>query len=108
MRVTMAHITVDGNWTISRTLRQECDDIAEINASHLRPYVELISGAEPAQADDSLSGQGSLAVIGRTPSFTPAAADGNGNGHQLPAAVYAEPVLMDSTPAISVVPRGMR
>jgi hypothetical protein len=100
MRVTMAHITVDGNWTISRTLRQECDDIAEINASHLRPYVELISGAEPAQADDSLSGQGSLAVIGRTPSFTPAAADGNGNGHQLPAAVYAEPVLVDYPRAV--------
>src|SRR5215469_11019287 len=27
LRVTLVHITVDGNWTISRALRQECDDI---------------------------------------------------------------------------------
>jgi hypothetical protein len=100
VRVTMAHITVDGDWTISRALRQECDDIAEINASHLRPYVELISGAEPAQADDGVPGQGSLVAIGRTPSFTPAAGDGNGNGHQLPAAVYAEPVLVEYPRAV--------
>ncbi len=100
MRVTMAHITVDGNWTISRALRQECDDIAEINASHLRPYVELISGAEPAQAEDGGSGQGNLAVIGRAPTFTPAGGNGNGNGHQLPAAVYAEPVPVEYSRAV--------
>ena len=34
----------------SRTLRQECDDIIEIASGHLRPYVDLISGAEPQLA----------------------------------------------------------
>ncbi|HEX4833083.1 MAG TPA: NYN domain-containing protein, partial [Trebonia sp.] len=53
MRVTMLHITSDGNWTISRTLRQECDDIVEISASDLRPYVDLISGAEPSEQAES-------------------------------------------------------
>jgi hypothetical protein len=28
IRVILVHITVDGNWTVSRLLRQECDDIA--------------------------------------------------------------------------------
>jgi hypothetical protein len=53
MRVTLLHIATDGDWTISRTLRQECDDIVEISAAQLRPYVELISGAEPPRADES-------------------------------------------------------
>ena len=52
MRVTIVHVTVDGNWTISRSLRQECDDIMELTSAHLRPYVELIPGAEPARADE--------------------------------------------------------
>jgi len=52
MRVTLLHIATDGNWTISRALRQECDDIVEISAAHLRPYVELISGAEPPRPDE--------------------------------------------------------
>jgi hypothetical protein len=56
MRVTLLHIAADGNWTISRTLRQESDDIVEISAAHLRPYVELISGAEPAYTDDHEGG----------------------------------------------------
>lgn len=51
MRVTLLHIAADGNWTISRTLRQECDDIVEISPAHLRPYVELITGAEPVRPD---------------------------------------------------------
>ena len=52
MRVTLVHIAVDGNWTISRALRQESDDIIEIGGEHLRPYVELIAGAEPVHPDD--------------------------------------------------------
>jgi hypothetical protein len=56
MRVTLLHIATDGNWTISRTLRQECDDIVEISAAHLRPYVELISGAEPPRQDETDGG----------------------------------------------------
>ena len=57
MRVTLLHIATDGDWTISRALRQECDDIVEISAAHLRPYVELISGAEPPRPDESEAGR---------------------------------------------------
>ena len=60
MRVTLLHIDVDGNWTISRALRQECDDIVEISAAHLRPYVELISGAEPPRPDEADGGSVAL------------------------------------------------
>jgi hypothetical protein len=52
LRVIIVHIAADGNWTISRPLRQECDDIVEITAAHLRPFVDLIAGAEPADHDD--------------------------------------------------------
>ena len=57
MRVTLLHIAADGNPTISRALRQECDDIVEISAAQLRPYVELISGAEPPRSDEADAGQ---------------------------------------------------
>ena len=33
MRVTLVQIAVDGNWTISRSLRQESDDIIETSAA---------------------------------------------------------------------------
>jgi uncharacterized LabA/DUF88 family protein len=46
IRVTIVHVSVDGNWTISRTLRQECDDLIEIGSSHLRPYVNKIAGSD--------------------------------------------------------------
>ncbi|MDA2803335.1 NYN domain-containing protein [Nocardiopsis suaedae] len=45
VRVTVVHVSVEGNWTISRSLRRECDDLIEIGAGHLRPYVTLLSGA---------------------------------------------------------------
>ena len=51
MRVTIIHIMAAGDWTISKPLRQECDDIVEISAAHLRPFVDLIPGAEPAAHD---------------------------------------------------------
>jgi uncharacterized LabA/DUF88 family protein len=46
VRVTLVHVSVDGNWTISRVLRQECDDLIEIGAGHLRPYVNALTGAD--------------------------------------------------------------
>ena len=49
VRVTVVHISVEGNWTISRALRQECDDLIEIGAGHLRPHVNLLSGGGSAQ-----------------------------------------------------------
>lgn len=53
LRVTLLNIAMNGDSAVSRALRQECDDITEIGSEHLRPYVELISGAEPAQADEA-------------------------------------------------------
>jgi NYN domain len=50
IRTILLHIATDGNWAMSRALRQECDDIIEIAPGHLRPYVDLISGAEPQLA----------------------------------------------------------
>ena len=76
MRVTLVHIAVDGNWTISRALRQESDDIIEISGDHMRPYVELVAGAEPAHPDED----GDLATV------RPLA-----NGHSaVPAASYQQ------------------
>ena len=57
LRAILLHISADGSWAISRPLRQECDDIIDISAGHLRPYVDLIQGAEPVVAD-VLSGGG--------------------------------------------------
>jgi hypothetical protein len=55
MRVVMVHIPVDGNWAISGPLREECDDIVEVSGAHLRPFVDLIAGAEPAEHDEQYS-----------------------------------------------------
>ncbi|MCW2945571.1 MAG: hypothetical protein JWR24_2288 [Actinoallomurus sp.] len=46
VRVTVVHVAVDGNWTISRVLRHECDDLIEIGSGHLRPYANLLSGMD--------------------------------------------------------------
>ena len=71
MRVTLLHIANDGNAEIPRALRQECDDIVQISASQLRPFAELISGAEPPRRDEREGGM--LAIR--------AGSNGNGNGH---------------------------
>jgi NYN domain len=51
IRTILLHVATDGNWARSRSLRQECDDIIEIAPGHLRPYVDLIAGAEPQLAN---------------------------------------------------------
>ena len=113
MRVTLLNIAIDGNAMASRTLRQESDDIVEISSAHLRPYVELIAGAEPPRADER---DGNIVAL------RPASngngngkSNGNGNGRgaagrtgpyplptarpaasqQPPAAVYAAPAAPD-------------
>ncbi|MGI5268394.1 NYN domain-containing protein [Nonomuraea sp. CA-218870] len=48
VRLTVVHISADGGWAASRTLRQECDDLIELGAAHLRPYVSLATGASEA------------------------------------------------------------
>ncbi|GAA1268913.1 hypothetical protein Psi02_11090 [Planotetraspora silvatica] len=55
IRVTVVHIAADGSWAVSRTLRQECDDLIEIGSGHLRPYVNLLAGAD--QGHSSGNGQ---------------------------------------------------
>jgi NYN domain len=50
IRAILLTIASDGGWAASRALRQECDDLIEISPGHLRPYVDLISGAEPRLA----------------------------------------------------------
>ena len=108
MRVTIVHVTVDGNWTISRSLRQESDDIMELTSAHLRPFVELIPGAEPVHADEqyaasalvrsgsnghSASGAGSYQAL-------PA-----GTGHSGPPSIYTAPVVAEyQRPAQQIAP----
>jgi NYN domain len=77
MRVTLLHIATDGNSEIPRALRQECDDIVQISASQLRPFAELIAGAEPARGDDRDGGM--LAI--RAGANGNGHGNGNGNGH---------------------------
>ncbi|MFI7438580.1 NYN domain-containing protein [Nonomuraea indica] len=44
IRVTVVHVAAEGGWAVSRTLRQEGDDLIELGAAHLRPYVTLVTG----------------------------------------------------------------
>src|SRR5579872_3719821 len=96
MRVTLVHIAVDGNWTISRALRQESDDIIEISGDHLRPYVELVAGAEPAHLDED----GDLAAVrplANGHSTAPAASyqQAPAAGNHAPPAIYTAPVVAE-------------
>ena len=92
MRVTVLHIATEGNGTLPRALRQECDDFVELSAAHLRPYVELISGAEPPRQDESENGPMML-----HPAMNGNGVNGNGvngNGASPPgrAVAYAQPL----------------
>ena len=71
LRVDIVHIMADGNWTVSRPLRQECDDIVEVSGAHLRPFVDLIPGGRASGP----TGSSRMAVTrGRT---TPPTATGS-------------------------------
>ena len=99
LRVTIAHVTVDGNWTISRSLRQECDDIMELTSAHLRPYAELISGAEPARADEQYLA-GALSSRSASNGHSNGSAGSyqalpSGSGHSGPPSIYTAPVVAD-------------
>jgi hypothetical protein len=100
MRVTLVHIAVDGNWTISRSLRQESDDLIEIAGEQLRPFVELIVGAEPAPADESDDADH---APGRP------AANGHsavaGVGSYQPPAIYTAPVVAEYQRPAPQLPR---
>jgi len=81
MRVTLLHIATDANSEIPRALRQECDDIVEINVAQLRPYAELISGAEPPRQGEREGGM--LALRAGSGADFGSNGNGNGNGHAL-------------------------
>ncbi|MGO9221667.1 MAG: NYN domain-containing protein, partial [Streptosporangiaceae bacterium] len=99
IRVTIVHITVGGNWTISRSLRQECDDIIEIGEGHLRPFTQLAGGTESLDSEEPYQ----LAV-----SAARALTNGHGpvvgslgqqalsaGSHPAPPAIYTAPVVAE-------------
>ncbi|MDP4500497.1 NYN domain-containing protein [Nonomuraea turcica] len=51
IRVSVIHIAADGGWAVSRSLRQECDDLVEVGSAHLRPYVSLVTGVTDAASN---------------------------------------------------------
>ncbi|HEX6518631.1 MAG TPA: NYN domain-containing protein [Streptosporangiaceae bacterium] len=110
MRVTLVHVAVDGNWTISRALRQESDDLIEISGEHLRPYVELIAGAEPARTPDEPDG----AVAARSNGHLTGVASSysqlsTGTANHAPPAIYTAPVVAEyQRPALQLPPRDDR
>jgi NYN domain-containing protein len=115
MRVTLLNIATDGNGTASRALRQECDDFVEISAAQLRPYVELISGAEPPRPDEADAGpvplrptvngngaNGNSAPAGRAVAFAqqaPGPQGRPGTGPQPPVPSGPQPAAMDTAQA---------
>lgn len=109
VRVTLAHITVDGTWTISRALRQECDDIVEVGEAHLRPYVDFVVGAEPLREDERhpvgshrghalTNGHGQVSQLGQQQAL-PA-------GAQPAAEIYTAPVIAEYQRAAQPMPNG--
>jgi NYN domain len=107
IRVAIVHIPVDGNWTISGPLREECDDIVEVSGAHLRPFVDLIAGAEPAGRDEQYS-NGSYPTRAFDTRAYPRPGLHNGNGatigavtHQaLPAAALPAPPTIYTAPVV--------
>jgi len=98
IRVILVHITVDGNWTIARPLRQECDDILEIGSAHLRPFVDLIAGAEPAHRADEYS---AVAYPGRSLANGHGSAVGAVTHRGLPAAALPAPPPIYTAPVVT-------
>ncbi len=76
IRVTVVHIAADGSWAVSRTLRQESDDLIELGGAHLRPYVTLVTGTSEAsnghhQAIGMGNGSHSLPPVSAPPPSLP-------------------------------------
>jgi hypothetical protein len=95
IRVILVHITMDGTWTISRLLRQECDDILEISGAHLHPFVDLIAGAEPPRLFEDYPAGG---YAGRTLTNGHGSEAGATTRHGLPAAALPSPAAIYTAP----------
>lgn len=68
VRVTMVQVVSEGNWSVSRLLRQESDDMVELDGAQLRPFAELqavTSGASrpPALAGGANSGPNAMPSV---------------------------------------------
>src|ERR1022692_516101 len=98
IRVILVHITVDGSWTISRLLRQESDDILEVGGAHLRPFVDLIAGAEPARRDEEYPAG---AYAGRSLANGHGSVTGAVTHHGLPAAALPAPPTIYAAPVVA-------
>jgi hypothetical protein len=98
LRVVILHIASDGGWTIPQPLRQECDDIVEISGVHLRPFVDLIQGAEPATSEEQFAsaGYGSRAAANSDGSMTGAMRHSGLPAAALPAPAGAYPAPIGS------------
>ena len=109
MRVMLMHIAVDGNWTVSRALRQESDDIIEISGDHLRPYVELIAGAEPVHPDedDDLAAARPLANGHSTAPVASYQQVPSASGNHAPPAIYTAPVVAEYQRPALQLPRAV-
>ncbi|MFC5820333.1 NYN domain-containing protein [Nonomuraea harbinensis] len=81
VRLTVVHIAADGSWAASRSLRQECDDLIELGAGHLRPYVTLVTGSSEAvnghQPMSNGHGSHSLPAAPAPSSLPPASSTGS-------------------------------
>ena len=100
IRVLIVHITVGGNWTISRGLRQECDDIIEIGEGQLRPYTELVSGADALRGEDPYQlalPAGRALTNGHGPVVGPLGSHQalSAGSHPAPPAIYTAPVVAE-------------
>ncbi|MEV1169415.1 NYN domain-containing protein [Nonomuraea sp. NPDC049784] len=73
IRVSVIHVAAEGGWAVSRSLRQECDDLVELGAVHLRPYVNLVTGAtESSNGHQPVSnGQAAHSLPPAQPSLPP-------------------------------------
>ncbi|MDR3034425.1 MAG: NYN domain-containing protein, partial [Kitasatospora sp.] len=107
IRVMIAHISADGNWTVSRSLRQQCDDVIQIDSTQLQPYAELIVGAEPARYDEPYAvgayggkplANGHAASAGA--SGRPELPSGFAGSHPATSPIFTAPVVAEYQPPV--------
>ena len=77
VRVIIVHISADGDWTVSRSLLQQGDDIVEIDGAQLRPFAKLTASAEPARYSEQYATSG----YGGKPLANGHATSATGAGH---------------------------